>query len=366
MPATKRQLEPSVMRRLLAEPWRYQLVQAVRILLRWLAQNGVPHEEALTQVLRFQNSLSLGFPPSEIEALRIETDGAASLTALLALLRQRAPARVCLTPAFIGLLGASGTLPFHHTERIALQAGDREAGARAFLDMYSNRMVALFCQAWGKYRLEYKLDTQGEDGELPLLMALGGVRAGTFSLPSMRRVMPEVAGHYAGLLRMRPTSAAVVGRVLSEYFGVPVTLQPFVGAWHYIAERQRSKLSPGRPRLGAGATLGVRIWRHDLQMRLHIGPLDKPGMQRFLPRGEAAAALAGMLALFAAPDLDYEVRLALSVSCVQPFVLSTRLPEAQSQLGWNTFLALGGADKVLRPEVAYMLHLKPAPTPRFA
>jgi type VI secretion system protein ImpH len=351
MQAKKRQHESGLIARLFEQPQRFQFVQAVRLLVRWMARHGVPGDEALTHVLRFQNSLSLGFPASEIEALTIDAraDGAGPPAAWRG---QGPPPHITLTPAFFGLLGSGGALPFHQTERIAaFQWQEKDAGARAFLDLFSHRMVTLFYQAWGKYRLEHKLDTGAGDGLRPLLMALGGIRSEAFATRA-GGVTDDVAAYYAALLRTRPVSAQTVARVLSDYFDAPIELEQFVGAWDEIPEHKRCTLGGPNFKLGYGAALGVRLWRHDLRVRINIGPLDKQGLQRFLPTGEAAVALAKMLALFGAPGLQYEVRLVLGEQCIEPFVLSARNPR---RLGWNTFLP-GAPGKTVKAEVRYMLH----------
>ncbi|MFM2085385.1 MAG: hypothetical protein RLZZ237_254, partial [Pseudomonadota bacterium] len=183
MQAKKRTAESGVIQHLLAEPYRYQFVQAVRIVLRWLRQHDVPHEQAFSQVLRFENSLSLSFPASEIAGLSHEENG-----------------QITLTPAFIGLLGVSGTLPLHHSERIAAYRHlTKDSGVSAFLGIFSHRMVVLFCQAWGKYRLEDALDTQARDDQLPLLMALAGVQRNALPVSSEDgAVTRDVAAWYAG------------------------------------------------------------------------------------------------------------------------------------------------------------------------
>ena len=79
-----------MIRRLEEEPWRFSFAQALRLLLRWLAAQGVGQDEAYAQVLTFHNSLSLAFPASELAALEISD-------------REW---EVGLTPAFIGPLAA--------------------------------------------------------------------------------------------------------------------------------------------------------------------------------------------------------------------------------------------------------------------
>ncbi|MGK5080571.1 type VI secretion system baseplate subunit TssG [Janthinobacterium sp. HLX7-2] len=340
MQTKKRTTESGVIEHLLAEPHRYQFMQAVRILLCWLRQHNISYEQAFSQALRFQNSLSLSFPASEIERLTLEENE-----------------QMVLVPTFMGFLGVSGALPLHYSERIAAyRCSAKDAGVSAFLDIFSHRMVALFCQAWEKYRLGSSLETQAKDKQLPLLMALAGVQPD--ALPSNGgpdTVTQDVAARYAGLLRCRPVSAQTVGRVLAEYCGVPVALEQFTGSWDYLEKNRLSLLGSSNFTLARGATLGQRLWRHDMRVCLHIGPLDPTGLQRFLPRSAGAAALSKILALFGVPDLQYEVRLILSQPCISPLVLHSQ-PAERRRLGWTTFLSTAQG-KVRSAEVRYLLQL---------
>ena len=205
MQTAKRQHAAVMIQRLLAAPYRYRFAQLLTILVRMLRQQGIPYSQAFDQVLRFRNSLSLAFPASEIESMQIE---AADATA--------AP-RIHITSAFIGLLGASGTLPLHDTERAAAKTSlGADESWKPFVDVFSNRAIGLFYEAWGKYRVEHGLDTRARDDLLPLLNALGGLRSTSFGPARPFESIPaEVAAFYAGLLRTRPIAASTVARVLS-------------------------------------------------------------------------------------------------------------------------------------------------------
>ena len=356
MQAKKRLPEVSVIQGLIDAPERFQFVQALRILVRWLKHSGMSYEQALSRVLRFQNSLSLSFPASEIEALWTEPLTCASDTGLLYAVRDTPATKICLTPAFLGLLGTSGTLPLHKTERInAAQRWDGDDSARAFIDLFSQRMISMFFQAWGKYRLEHRFDMGDEDRQRPLLTALAGVHQDAHPVSSAHG--DDVTAYYAALLRTRPVAASTVSRVLTHHFGVPIALEPFVAAWDAIPEKKRSKLGGTVARLGFGAALGGRVCRRDLRVRLNIGPLDKTDAEHFLPRSNGAMALAHMVALFGLPNLQFEVRLLLKPSCLQRLVLTSE-PGAARRLGWHTFL-LRRNGKVSRNTIGYLL--RPAP-----
>jgi type VI secretion system protein ImpH len=323
--------------RLLAEPQRFDFVQAVRLLLLALGERGIPESRALARHLRFTNSLALGFPPSQIEAAAPEPDG------------------YRLTPSFMSLLGAHGALPLHVTERllaVPVDGPDAQA-ARAFLDMFSTRMLALWYRAWQKYRVEH-LVAGPRDAYLPLLLALAGVPAGGVFA---RDGVPDTAlAAFAGLLRRRPVSAAVLGRVLSSHFGVAVRVQEGIGNWDPLAPGEQTVIG-SNALLGRRALLGERSWRPDLRVRVRIGPLDRARYDQFLPGAASARALRTLLRLFAVPTLAYDIVLVLRQADLGP----VQLDASGRRLGLDSYLlsAPAAAD---RADLCYELRpLDPLP-----
>lgn len=358
MQTEKRQPAPGVIHHLFDEPAQHQFKQALRLLLLWLRSKGVSYEDAFKDVLRFQNSVSLGFPASEIAALNAEFISEPAEQSEPATAASDVPARITLTPAFIGLLGANGTLPFHYSERIAAQQlHKKDESARAFLDILSNRMVGLFFEAWGKYRLESKVDTHGVDQLRAMLMQLGGFK-GEDATNHDESGAQEVLAYFAAAFRTRPTSAFAIAGALTEHFGMPIEIEQFVGSWDYLGANQRTNLGKAAPALGHGATLGGRIWRRDRRIRLNIGPLDKAECERCLPNGEAAAAMKKMLKHFGVSNLECEVRLILKPECIRPVVLTVNTP-AENRLGWGSFL-ITAKGQPTSGDVRYMFEMHAA------
>lgn len=353
MHATKRKHESSVIGLLLDEPHRFEFTQLINLLLRDLRRQGITYQRAFREVLSFHNSVSLSFPASEVQTVEVEPKAQDSLSAI----RGGQLKRIRITPAFIGLLGAGGTLPLHDTERIAARkTHDGDMSQRELLDVLSNRLIGMFYEAWGKYRVEHGLETRDEDLLLPILTAMAGARprpARGRGQPA-DRVRQETAAYYSGLLRTRPVSASTVEQVLTAHFGIPIRLEQFVGCWDPIPVNRRSTLGTTKPVLGVSAALGARLWRHDLSARLHIGPLNEAQAQGFLPGGSSLAALEDMARLFAVPTMRYEVRLLLAPPCIKPFTLSTRT--TPRRLGWSTFLT-GMPGVAGRAEIRSMLCL---------
>jgi len=357
----KRRLEPAVIERLFHQPWRFEFFQAVRLLELWLARRGQPTRGLLARVLRFQNSMSLGFPASQLEAIATEPALERSSAALDAAAQDGTLRYVRLTPAFMGLLGGNGVLPAHYTERLAdhqaLRKNDPEDdGARAFLDTFSNRSLALFYEAWRKYRLAFKYGLDGEDAFLPLLLSLAGL--GNDALrqrlvdDSQGAVQDQSIAYFAASIRHRPVSATQLARVLSDYFGQPVEAEQFIGAWYDVPEAQQTVLGQENAVLGSRAIAGARIWQRNLRLRLTLGPLPHAGFQGFLPGALGARALNSMLSLFTGVALEYEIELVLRAADVRNTTLDDLHP---GRLGWDAFLVLDAAPGD-RHDVRYDLH----------
>ncbi len=357
MLTTKRRFEPGVIERLFAEPQRFEYFQAVRMLELWLKRHGVPHEGAVANFLRFQNSVSLGFPASQIEAMQPEPRELARDAGSLGAALQRAELKyIRITPAFMGMLGMAGSLPAHYTERVAAhQLFDKDEGPRAFLDTFSNRALALFYEAWRKYRLELKYQLDGKDTFLPLLLALGGVGHAALQRrhdDGGEGLLDESLGYFCGALLHRPTSAGSIARVMSEYFGQQVVMEQFVGNWYALPASQQSTLGGANAVLGASAVVGARAWQRDLRLRLIVGPLEHASFETFLPGGKAARVLAKLLTMFTGLSLEYEVELVLRAADVHGVTLQSS--RDGGRLGWDTFLgdSAGAAD---RRDVRYEL-----------
>ena len=361
MRAPQRRFAPAVIERLFREPYRFDYFQAVRMLELWLRRRGLRRRGLVADYLRFQNSLSLGFPPSQVETIVPEPRELETTTpALAGALAEGSLKYLRLTPAFMGLLGAQGVLPLHYTERIAehqAQAkGEPEAeGARAFLDAFSNRSLALSYEAWRKYRLALRYQLDGEDGFLPLLLSLAGLGD-----KALRRrladqadgaVLDESIAYFASSMRHRPASSVQLARVLSEYFGQQVVAEQFVGCWYEVPLAQQTILGSDRAVLGDGAIAGERVWQRDLRLRLVVGPLDRASFNGFLPGGLAARALRSMLSMFAGLTLEYEVELVLLGSDVH----NVRLDGVDGRLGWDAYL-VEGLQTEDRRDVRYELH----------
>ncbi|MEX3986171.1 type VI secretion system baseplate subunit TssG [Paraburkholderia sp. EG287A] len=345
--------------RLLAEPWRTEFFQAVRLLERWFVGYGrARQQDTVPYRIMFRTTLSTTFPPSEIEQVVSFSASGERLGDK----QQRAAAdvfRVDITPAFFGLLGSQGALPLRYTEQIAAQEQEhRDGSGRAFLDIFSNRATAHFYAAWKKYRLPYHYELDRNERYLPLLQSLAGVAdAGTQKALHRQPgalVDDAIAGHGAAA-RHRAVSAIYLQRTLSDYFDVRFRVEQFVGHMYDVPREHQSQLGQHNMVLGATALAGERIWLRNLRVRLVIGPLSATQYDGFLPGSERALALARMLHLLAGMTIEYEVCLVLKREDVKPAELGNA-----GRLGFDAFLSTRPA-AVDRRDMSYRLRRVPAP-----
>jgi type VI secretion system protein ImpH len=365
MPATQRRENKSVIQQLLDEPYRFQFFQAVRLVVQWLGENGVSADKALNDHVRFDNSLMLSFQPGQIEALHAR--GAAEISTqaeMIQALLEGQNLQIQITPSFMGFLGANGALPHHYTERIvAHQLTEKDAAPRAFFDMFSNRVLALFYEAWCKYRFERAIG-DGKDTLLPLLLSLAGYQPQSVE-NKPHGLCDEVIGLYAGVLQQRPVSALILGRMLSSYFGVPIEIEENAGCWIALERKEQCSLGGLNATLGDNTILGQSSWRPDLGARLRIGPLSRSEFRRFLPSGAAADALEKMLGLFGNQTLTYEIQLVLRAEDIHQLCLGGGI-DIGGRLGHDSFLVTATSEAD-RCDMSYTVQpLAPLQPPRAA
>ena len=396
MPPAQRRAAAGVIEELLQNPQQFGFFQAIRLLEGWLAEGG-QSGQGLSR-LNFRNSLSLSFPPSEIESLVVQRHGeptdsnragcavasgdaaALALDAVLAAsggaahdaphaLLWHEVARIDLTPAFMGLLGVTGALPLYYTETLAQREHHhKDRAARAFLDVFSHRAVALFYQAWRKHRLAVQYEGAQRQRFLPEVLALAGL--GQRGLRermagALGGVADESLAFHAGALQRRTLSARQLQQVLQSYLKVPVRIEQFVGRWYRLPDEARGHLGmiaggragqvPTTGVLGRSAMLGERVWQRDLRMRVVLGPLDRADLRRFLPGGRGAAALKSWLTMLNGVALEYEVNLTLQRDEVQGCTLGSHRSPHEARLGWDTFLQTRPATQD-RSDVHYDIH----------
>ncbi len=341
----------SAAERLFAEPYRFGFFQAVR-LLEWLAREsggapigcaGPPSAEAV----RFRVPSLLSFPPSEVAGLRPSAPGGAPE----------------LSVTFLGLIGPSGVMPRHYTERIARLVNDPNAveryALRDWLDLFHHRLISHFYRAWTKYRLWAARErATGPDPDpfttviqafvglaTPGLSRRGSLTAAdTGPAPGPPRKLAylsdDTTRFFSGHFSRRPRTAAGLESIISTFLGLPARVEPFRGQWLAVEPGDRAAMGVA---LGGAPVLGERVWDVQSKFRVRIGPIHRKDFDALLPdpsptpAGKKFYLLMRLIRLYVGPEFDVEVQFVIMAEEVS----GARLPRSAGQgprLGRNAWL----------------------------
>jgi type VI secretion system protein ImpH len=317
-------------------PYRYDFFQALRRIEALtpgkprVGQSLRPADDAV----RLAQEPSLSFAPSTLSGFRLG-DARSAFPRM----------EVC----FLGLLGPNGALPLHLTEfarERLMHAGD--ATFSRFLDIFNHRFLALFYRAWAQAQPTASLDRPREDRYASYVASLVGL--GTPTLRE-RDAVPDFAKlFYSGLLSRHVRNADGLGALLSGFFRVPVSIEPFVGHWMTLPARDRTRLGAVAASLGQGAMLGSRIWDRQHKFRIWLGPLTLARYESFLPGGSALPRMVAWVRQYLGFELEWDLALVLARTEVPKVQLG-----AYGRLGWTTWLGRRS------PRVADVADLKLAP-----
>jgi type VI secretion system protein ImpH len=244
-----------------------------------------------------------------------------------------------------GVFGPNGALPLHLTEYAFERAAHRgDPGVVDFINTFQHRFIALFYRAWADGDPTVNLDRPASDRFVRCLGALVGLAA-----PISRAAAPlaaQAALGRAALFGRSSRNAASLERALSDYFGLAIRIQPFIGGWLEIPQGSRSRLGvmAGGGALGIGATLGSSSWQCQHQFEIVIGPMKYAEFERFLPGSPAFDELAGIVRFFTNDEWFWQLRPTLAESQAPGLALGR-----SGRLGWTSWLGgrIGKVDDVV-------------------
>ena len=206
----------------------FDFYQAVRLIER-LRPESVPvgeNEDPAKESVRFKSKVTLGFPSSDIEAIRASRETAQ-------------PPEMVVN--FMGLAGAFGPLPNPFVELIIDRESHRDTGFRDFLDLFNHRLVSIMYRLRKVHRLGMEIKSPDQIPFAQYLFSLMGL--GMKSLQDRLKVRDRAFLYYTGLIAQKPHSMSGLERLLSHYFRVTVKGVQLQGRWHMLERGLgRSKL----------------------------------------------------------------------------------------------------------------------------
>lgn len=314
----------SLNQKLLEEPYRFEFFQAVRLLEKIFPDRSpvggeaFPHEE----VARFRSRMSLDFPASEIQEIKLTDDE----------FLEREKLEMFVN--FMSMAGVSGALPVHYTELIIDRVRYRDTAMWMFLDIFTHRAVSLFFRAWEKYRFPVSYE-RGGDAFTAYLFDFAGL--GTKGLRGRMDLEDESLLPYAGLIGQKPHSSAALGGVIGDYFGIKAKIVQFFGQWLELDSGGITRLGEVNSGLGTTAIIGTKVWDQQSKARIVLGPLTFNEFSMFLPEGSGHKSLKSIIRFMYGGEFDFDVQLMLKAKQVPGTVLTTKA-QRRPKLGWTSFL----------------------------
>jgi type VI secretion system protein ImpH len=325
--------EAALRARLLVVPPRTDFYTAVTLLERLTPEHGrvggqTPlRDEAIT----FRHSVSFGFQPNDICSIRWVTFPNAEG-------ELGGRGRYEVTTCVLGLSGADSPLPLYHVEDLVFDDEEAELQA-AFLDVFHNRLTALFYRARSKYSPSREYLRGGMDPLSGRILAAAGFDPGPEASPQEIR-RSELLGLAAlmatggGTARSMENSLRAL--LAAELDGAPLALQQMSGGWIEFDEEQRTKLGKNNCSLAVSWILGTRVRHPAHQARVAVGPMPPDRARAFTPGGSSFDRTQKLVQALCRDPISVEIEVIIDQNAYPPFFLRAK---GGRVLGENVFLS---------------------------
>jgi type VI secretion system protein ImpH len=133
---------------------------------------------------------------------------------------------------------------------------------------------------------------------------------------------PELLAFYAGLLAHRSRPALGLAQLVADYFGVPASVEQFVGEWRSVEGGGQLRLGDDGDdgRLGR-AVVGDAVYDPQGRVRLRVGPLTRRQFDALLPDGADHDRLRALVRVYVEDGVGVDAQLVLTRDEVPAAVL---------------------------------------------
>ncbi|NHB59144.1 type VI secretion system baseplate subunit TssG [Acinetobacter shaoyimingii] len=299
--------EASVIDELFKVPTDFDLVQTTRLLRHTPYQKNLKY---WADDFRFESSLELNFPKTEVESLEIEED------------------KVHLTNLVVGLTGMQGALPYSYTNKVKQAPRRLRAEVVKFLGLFNHKLTAQYVDSCITYHLPIRYEVEKENDYLKILHALNGY----VSEQHQQRELDDYFAEFAGLMQGQNNTAHALKTMLSCVFKQDIAVEEFIEEKFKLGEDQKTKLGGNQPSLlGINTFCGDTIKQIDGKIEIQIGPLNRETYLQFLPNQQLSIKLKNILKSWCSPTLLVDLRLILDKQEVKPICLTSKQSMGLSQ-----------------------------------
>ncbi len=309
-------------------PHLFDLYQVVRLLELEDKTHAATkrHYDPRYEFIRFKTATTLSFPLHDIVEATRESVNASKTT---------------LYTNALSLIGATGTLPHHDTEKLLKNKKDKNNALEDFMNIFHHRLNILLYRAWQKNHLLFQLEAfnhgiQEHDNLRSILRSSIGIN--NTHLTNKTDIDDDSLFYYSGLLSHKNKSSNGLAILLSHFFKLPISVKPFQGQWLSISNSEQTQLTYRGNccnTLGEQTYLGEKIWSLQHQFSIHIGPLSYQQFRQCLPNNGLLKILINLTRRYIPIDLSFTISLELKAEEIPYCQLRSNNPLL---LGWNTWL----------------------------
>ncbi|MFV5516999.1 type VI secretion system baseplate subunit TssG [Acinetobacter gerneri] len=288
----------SVIDELFIQPTSFEFFQSVRLLRHKSSQK---YTRYWAKEYRFDSSLNLNFPISEIESLELDDD------------------KIRIKNLIVGLTGLQGAMPYTYTNKVKQAPRKYRIETQEFLSLFNHKLVSQFLEASFNYNLPIQYEISHENHYLDILHAL----CGYVSSQHQQNDLDHYFAEFSGLMQGQNNTAHALRTMLSCIFNENIEIEQYIEEKYYLELSQRTCIGQARPSLlGINCFCGESIKQLDGKIEIRIGPLTYKAYLDFLPGHQSNQKLKKILSSWCDPTLVIDVRLILAKEEIQAIQLS--------------------------------------------
>jgi len=225
----------------------------------------------------------------------------------------------------LGLTGTDSPLPLYLVSEF-VQDNDVAALQREFLDVFHNRMTALFYRGVAQYDFPAELLSDASDAMAVRALCFAGFdvrarrKAGANNL-QLLHVSGLFAGGPATLRSLRNSLRALLKNDLHD---AVLDVREFTGGWAALDDEQVNAIGRRNHEAGVSFVIGTRVRHPAHEARVVVGPLLPTQAHRFSPGNEAFARVAALVDALCPAPVVLKLELHVRTRAFPPFVLGKR------------------------------------------
>jgi len=225
----------------------------------------------------------------------------------------------------LGLTGTDSPLPLYMVSELAQDEGPA-ALQRAFLDIFHNRMTALFYRGVSQYDFPAEFHSDASDPMARRALQFAGFDVETCTHAGVNRLqLLHIAALFAGgpatPRSLRNSLRSLLRRDLQE---ADLQVSEFTGGWVPLDPEQCNELGRRNNQSGHTFVIGTRVRHPAHEARVVVGPLIPSQAQRFSPGGKVFDRVAGLVETLCPAPAVLKLELHIRTRAFPPFVLGKR------------------------------------------